>query len=512
VSRQPVTAAPRSTMQKSSASQDWIRTKIVCTIGPITQDCESLKKLYDAGMRCARMNFSHGSHEYHAQTIANVRQALGPKDVCAIMLDTKGPEIRTGKLQEKEVKLEQGKSVTLKYFPDDPQGMTNKGCSEWITQDYANLSKVLSVGKEVCIDDGLLSLTVTAINGTDVVCTINNTVMLGETKGVNLPGTAVDLPAITEKDKSDLIFGVQQGVDLIAASFVRKAQDVLDIRAVLGHPGRDIMIFSKIESEEGVDNFDEILAVSDGIMVARGDLGIEIPIQKVYTVQKMIIEKCNRVGKPVITATQMLESMVVNPRPTRAEVTDVANAVTQGTDCVMLSGETAKGKWPVECVQMMAEICRTAEAALDYNQEYQRLSAPSTDSSKANKVQDAVSGAVVKTAMDIDAALLMCLTNTGATARAVAKFKPQQRCIAITPSDSTARKLCLSRGVYPRVIGSMIGSDQVLSHNCSKLISEGVLKEGQTVVCSHGDSHSSPGSTSVLKVIVAKSTAGDHNN
>jgi len=486
-------------MQKSAPSQDWIRTKIVCTIGPITQDCESLKKLYDAGMRCARMNFSHGSHEYHAQTIANVRQALGSKDVCAIMLDTKGPEIRTGKLQEKEVKLEQGKSVTLKYFPDDPQGLTNKGCSEWITQDYGNLSKVLSVGKEVCIDDGLLSLTVTAINGTDVVCTINNTVMLGETKGVNLPGTVVDLPAITEKDRSDLIFGVQQGVDLIAASFVRKAQDVLDIRKVLGHPGRDIMIFSKIESEEGVENFDEILAVSDGIMVARGDLGIEIPIQKVYTVQKMIIEKCNRAGKPVITATQMLESMVVNPRPTRAEVTDVANAVTQGTDCVMLSGETAKGKWPVECVQMMAEICRTAEAALDYNQEYQRLSAPTNDGGKgANKVQEAVSGSVVKTAMDIDAALLMCLTNTGATARAVAKFKPQQRCIAITPSDSTARKLCLSRGVYPRVIGSMIGSDQVLSHNCSKMISEGLLKEGDTVVCSHGDNHSSPGSTSVL--------------
>ena len=457
------------------------------------------------------MNFSHGSHEYHAQTIANVRQALGTKDACAIMLDTKGPEIRTGKLQEKEVKIEQGSTLTLKYFPDDPQGLVNKGCSEWISQDYANLSKVLAVGKEVCIDDGLLSLTVTAINGTDVVTTVNNTVMLGETKGVNLPGTAVDLPAITEKDRADLIFGVQQGVDLIAASFVRKAQDVLDIRKVLGHPGRDIMIFSKIESEEGVENFDEILEVSDGIMVARGDLGIEIPIQKVYTVQKMIIDKCNRVGKPVITATQMLESMVINPRPTRAEVTDVANAVTQGTDCVMLSGETAKGKWPVECVQMMADICRTAEAALDYKNEYIRLSAPVTGV-KTNKVQEAVSGAVVKTAMDIDAAILMCLTQSGATARAVAKYKPSQRCIAITPSDSTARKLCLSRGVFPRVIGSMIGSDQVLSHNCCKLVEEGVVCEGDVVVCSHGDTTSTPGSTSVMKVIVAKSKAGDANN
>jgi len=498
-------------MQKSSPSKDWIRTKIVCTIGPITQDCDSLKALYNAGMRCARMNFSHGSHEYHAQTIANVRQALGTKDVCAIMLDTKGPEIRTGKLQEKEVKIEQGSTLTLKYFPDDPQGMVNKGCSEWITQDYANLSKVLEVGKQVCIDDGLLSLTVTAINGTDVVCKVNNTVMLGETKGVNLPGTPVDLPALSEKDKSDLVFGVQQGVDLIAASFVRKGQDVVDIRKVLGMPGRDIMIFSKIESQEGVDNFDEILELSDGIMVARGDLGIEIPIQQVYTVQKMIIDKCNAAGKPVITATQMLESMIVNPRPTRAEVTDVANAVTQGTDCVMLSGETAKGKWPVECVKMMAEICRTAEAALDYQAEYQRLTKASFGA-KTNKVQEAVSAAAVKTALDTNASMLMALTQSGATARAIARLKPQQRIVALTPSDATARKLCLSRGVFPRVIGSMIGSDQVLAHNCTKLIDEGMLAEGDVVVCSHGDNHSSPGSTSVLKVIVAKSRAGEANN
>jgi len=483
------------------------------TVGPITQSEEQLKKLYDAGMRCARMNFSHGSHEYHAKTIENVRKALGPKEACAIMLDTKGPEIRTGKLVDgKEIKVEQGSTFTLKYFPDDPCGMVNKGCSEWITQDYANFSKVLSVGKEVCIDDGLLSLTVTAINGTDVVTRVNNTVMLGETKGVNLPGTPVDLPAITEKDKSDLIFGVQQGVDLIAASFVRKAQDVLDIRKVLGHPGRDIMIFSKIESEEGVENFDEILEVSDGIMVARGDLGIEIPIQKVYTVQKMIIEKCNRVGKPVITATQMLESMIVNPRPTRAEVTDVANAVTQGTDCVMLSGETAKGKWPIECVKMMATICQTAESALNYKEEYLRFSKHIGEGKQTNKVQEAVSASVVKTALDVDASLLMVLTQSGATARAIAKFKPQQRCIAITPSESTARKLCLSRGVFPRVIGSMIGTEQVLSHNCSKLIEEHVISEGDIVVCSHGDNHSSPGSTSVLKVIVAKSVAGDFNN
>jgi len=462
-------------------------------------------------MRCARMNFSHGSHEYHAQTIQNVRTACAEMGgvPCAIMLDTKGPEIRSGKLVDgKEIKVEQGKTLTLKYFPDDPQGVTNKGCPEWIAQDYADLSKVLAVGKQVAIDDGLLSLTVEEINGTDVVCRVNNTVMLGETKGINLPGTTVTLPAITEKDKSDLIFGVQQGVDLIAASFVRKADDVKEIRKVLGLPGRNIMIFSKIESEEGVENFDEILEVSDGVMVARGDLGIEIPLQQVYVVQKMIIEKCNRAGKPVITATQMLESMVVNPRPTRAEVTDVATAVTQGTDCVMLSGETAKGKWPIECVKMMSEICRTAEEASDSYEDYMKLRKATMDTpdfkTRPNAVQESVASSVVKTALDVDADLLMVLSHTGATARAVAKYKPHMPTICITPSDQAARQMSLSRGMFPRIVGSMIGSDQILAHNCSKLVQENIIKEGAVVVCSHGDNHSSPGSTSVMKVVVAK--------
>jgi len=458
-------------------------------------------------MRCARMNFSHGSHEYHAQTIQNVRQMcanLGGVP-CAIMLDTKGPEIRSGKLVDgKEILVEQGKTLTLKYFPDDPQGMKNKGCSEWIAQDYAELHKVLVVGKSVAIDDGLLQLTVEEINGTDVVCRVHNTVMLGETKGINLPGTPVTLPAITEKDKSDLVFGVQQGVDLIAASFVRKADDVKEIRKVLGLPGRNVMIFSKIESEEGVENFDEILAVSDGIMVARGDLGIEIPLQQVYVVQKMIIDKCNKAGKPVITATQMLESMVVNPRPTRAEVTDVANAVAQGTDCVMLSGETAKGKWPIECVKMMADICRTAEGSTSAFEQFTEMRKSVDFKNSPNAVQESVASSVVKTAMDIDAGLLMVLSHTGATARAVSKYKPHMPCICITPSDQTARQLCLSRGLFPRIVGSMIGSDQILSHNCSKLVGEKIINEGAVVVCSHGDNHSSPGSTSVMKVVIAK--------
>lgn len=493
---------------EKSPPKEWLRTKIVCTIGPITQSVDKLKGLYMAGMRCARMNFSHGSHEYHAATIHNVRamcQELNGAP-CAIMLDTKGPEIRSGKLVDgKDIKVEQGSTLTLKYFPDDPPGMVNRGCPEWIAHDYAELHKVLSPGKAVAIDDGLLSLTVEAINGTDVVCRVNNTVMLGETKGINLPGTPVTLPAITEKDKQDLIFGVQQGVDLIAASFVRKADDVKEIRKVLGLPGRSIMIFSKIESEEGVQNFDEILAVSDGIMVARGDLGIEIPIQEVYVVQKMIIDKCNKAGKPVITATQMLESMIVNPRPTRAEVTDVANAVTQGTDCVMLSGETAKGKWPIECVKMMADICRVAERDLDYKAEYSRLRKYIMEEQQGGGklVQESVASSVVKTALDIDAELLLALSHTGATARAVSKYKPHVPCICITPSDQAARQLCLSRGVFPRVVGSMIGTEHILSHNCSKLVQEGVIKEGALVVCSHGDNHSSPGSTCVMKVLCA---------
>jgi len=268
------------------------------------------------------------------------------------------------------------------------------------------------------------------------------------------------------------------------------------------------MIFSKIESEEGVENFDEILEVSDGVMVARGDLGIEIPLQQVYVVQKMIIEKCNRAGKPVITATQMLESMVVNPRPTRAEVTDVATAVTQGTDCVMLSGETAKGKWPIECVKMMSEICRTAEEASDSYEDYMKLRKATMDTpdfkTRPNAVQESVASSVVKTALDVDADLLMVLSHTGATARAVAKYKPHMPTICITPSDQAARQMSLSRGMFPRIVGSMIGSDQILAHNCSKLVQENIIKEGAVVVCSHGDNHSSPGSTSVMKVVVAK--------
>eukprot|EP00281_Chroomonas_sp_CCMP1168_P026970 CAMPEP_0206239964 /NCGR_PEP_ID=MMETSP0047_2-20121206/15677_1 /ASSEMBLY_ACC=CAM_ASM_000192 /TAXON_ID=195065 /ORGANISM="Chroomonas mesostigmatica_cf, Strain CCMP1168" /LENGTH=497 /DNA_ID=CAMNT_0053664697 /DNA_START=25 /DNA_END=1518 /DNA_ORIENTATION=+ len=484
---------------------EWIKTKIVCTIGPKTQSPEMLKQLYNAGMRCCRMNFSHGTHEYHAQTIANVRQAMsGTNNVVAIMLDTKGPEIRSGKLFDgSDVELVAGTEFTFKYIPEDPKGLENKGCATWVCMDYPNLSKVLSPGKLICIDDGLISLTVKECKGDDVVCIVNNTAMLGETKGINLPGTEVDLPAITEKDKEDLIFGVQQGVDLIAASFVRKADDVLAIRKVLGLPGRGIMIFSKIESQEGLDNFDEILAVSDGIMVARGDLGIEIPIQKVYMAQKMIIKKCNAAGKPVITATQMLESMIVNPRPTRAEVTDVANAVCQGTDCVMLSGETAKGKWPVECVQMMADIIKQAELSLNAQDEYDRVRKMQQASSKPT-VQESVSSSAVKTAVDLEAKLLAVLSHTGATARNIAKYKPSQPCVCITPSDQTARQLCLTRGVFPRVVGSMIGSEQILNHNVSKFVDEGLIKEGDVVVCSHGDSHSSPGSTSNMKVVIAK--------
>eukprot|EP00298_Acanthocystis_sp_HF-20_P008893 c17968_g1_i3.p1 GENE.c17968_g1_i3~~c17968_g1_i3.p1 ORF type:complete len:521 (+),score=201.86 c17968_g1_i3:911-2473(+) len=422
------------------------KTSIICTLGPKTQSVDMISALVDSGMNIARLNFSHGSHEYHGDTVKNIREAMKQekfsKTTIAIALDTKGPEIRTGKMKnDVDVSLKEGQKLTLTTDP-----AYKDICDETIIYvDYENLPKVISVGKKIYVDDGLISLSVLSIDGQNILVEVLNSGVVGSRKGVNLPEVNVDLPALSEKDKKDLQFGVEQGVDMIFSSFTRSAADVLEVRRVLGEKGKQIKIISKIENHQGIQNFDEILAVTDGVMVARGDLGIEIPPEKVFLAQKMMIARCNMAGKPVICATQMLESMIVNPRPTRAEVSDVANAVLDGADCVMLSGETAKGSYPIEAVTIMSQICREAESATFYKQvkgDMMHLSANLTAS-------EAVAIAIVTAANTHGCKAIVTLTESGTSARLIAKYRPACPIIVVARTNHTLRIVHLYRGCYP---------------------------------------------------------------
>lgn len=466
------------------------KTKIVCTIGPSSEAPEMLRKLIEAGMNVARLNFSHGDYEEHGNRIRNIkkiREELGK--TVSILLDTKGPEIRLGKLKEEPIELVQGEMITL--TTEDILGDRER-----IPITYKNLPQDVQVGSTILIDDGLIGLRVEELTDTDIVCRIINGGAIKSKKGVNVPGVRINLPALTEKDAADIRFGIEQGIDFIAASFVRKASDVLAIRSILEeHNAQHIQIISKIENQEGVDNLAEILEVSDGLMVARGDLGVEIPAEEVPLVQKRMIAMCNRAGKPVITATQMLDSMQRMPRPTRAEASDVANAILDGTDATMLSGETAAGKYPVESVLTMARIAERIEQALEYKEIFLKQA-----SAQQMNVTEAVSQAVANSALDLDAQAIITATETGYTARMVSKYRPKAPIIAVTPNEHVTRQLNLVFGVFPVKGEPAKTTDELFDKSLASAMNTGIIQPGDMVVITAGVPVGRSGTTNLIRI------------
>ncbi|MGL5149150.1 MAG: pyruvate kinase [Clostridium sp.] len=470
------------------------KTKMICTIGPASDNEEVLSKIIEAGMNASRHNFSHGDHAEHATRINMVKDlAKKHNKEIAIILDTKGPEIRTGKFEPNKVELVAGTEFTI-YAGEAVIGDATQ-CS--VT--YTGLANDVKPGNTILIDDGLVGLEVKSVEGNKVKCEVMNTGMVGTHKGVNVPGVAIKLPALTEKDESDLKFGCEIGVTMIAASFIRKAADVETIRNILNaNGGEHILICSKIENQEGVDNIDSILDVSDAIMVARGDLGVEIPIENVPAVQKMIIEKCNIAGKPVITATQMLDSMIRNPRPTRAEVSDVANAIIDGTDAIMLSGESANGSWPVEAVQTMSRIAKEAEKQLSYE----------IAVSRAKKHIPAIAGVISRAACnaanELQASAIISSTQSGATAKRLSQCRPDCPIIAITPEEKVAKTLALSWGIFPIVADRLESTDEMMDTSVEIAEKNGFVAKGDTVVIAAGVPVHKIGATNLMKISIVE--------
>lgn len=453
------------------------KTKIVCTIGPATQDVEVLKKLMKAGMSVARINFSHGNFEEQEKYINAVKQAREEVGLpVALLLDTQGPEIRTGKLEEAPVELKAEDEIVL--TPEDIIGNKKR-----VGITYKDLYKDVKVGTIILIDDGKIEMEVEEIMGEDIRCKVMNGGFLGNRKSINVPGTHVSLPALKEKDIKDLINGCKADFDFVAASFIRNANDILEIRKVLDeNGGENIKIISKIENQEGIDNFEEILQVGDGIMVARGDLGVEVPLEEVPILQKRIIKACNRVGKIVITATQMLDTMTENPRPTRAEVSDVANAIFDVSGAIMLSGESAMGKYPLECVETMSRISTAVESSINY---WKRFRTREYDMFNLN-YEFNLNYATCLTAMQLKSKAIFVYTQTGSTARIVSSFLPEAPIYAITSNKKTWRQLALSWNVTPILIEEQVDPDTLIEKGIRKAEALGYVEKNDLVVIAGG--------------------------
>ena len=470
------------------------KTKIVCTMGPSTMDENVLRRLIEEGMDVARFNFSHGSHEeqkHRMDMVKKLRQECGKH--IALLLDTKGPEIRTRDFEGGKVEIVAGQTFTL-----TTRNIVGDSTISSIT--YKDLAKDVEIGTKILIDDGLIELKVKDIIDEDLVCEVINGGFVSNHKGINVPGVHLNMPYMSQKDVDDILFGIKQDVDFIAASFVRSAKDVLEIRKLLDdNGGNNINIISKIENAEGVKHIDDIIYVSDGIMVARGDMGVEIPGEEVPVIQKMIIRKVYNAGKQVITATQMLDSMMKNPRPTRAETTDVANAIYDGTSAIMLSGETAAGLYPIESVQTMVRIAERTEEDINYRNRFFQIERRAN-----NNVTDAVCHATCTTAIDLNASAIVTVTKSGTSARNVSKYRPVCPIIAGTTSDKVCRQLNMSWGVVPVHLEEKNEIFELFDHAVEAAKNNGLLKSGETVVVTAGVPLGVSGNTNMIKVQVVE--------
>lgn len=469
------------------------KTKIVCTLGPSTDKKGVLEEIVKAGMNVARFNFSHGTHEEHLKRLNELLDIR--KKLClpvASLLDTKGPEIRTGKFQNNEIFLESGQIFTLK----SDECIGDNTCS-YIT--YGKLYKDIKIGDTILIDDGLVDIVVEKIQGTDIVCRVIHGGKISNNKGINVPGVTLKLPYLSEKDVNDIIFGIKNDFDFIATSFTRSAQDILDIKDILNaNNGSNIKIIAKIENSDGIKNINEIINVADGIMVARGDMGVEIAFEEIPILQKMLIDKTYKAGKVVITATQMLDSMIKNPRPTRAEVTDVANAIFDGTSAIMLSGETAAGNFPVEAVLTMATIAERTEKQIDYREQLRNQK-----SNNKISISDAISHATCTTAYDLNAKAIITVTKSGKTAMTISRYRPTCPIISCSTDEKVCRQLYLSWGVIPIIMSKESSSYDELFEEAVKTCEEtGILQTGDVVAITAGVPLGVSGTTNLLKVAV----------